>query len=104
MLLLFLISMSIFESQHALQGYENFVGTQATTDRMTYEVTDWSSHLAYLDTFDAQGTSIRYLDRGDRNGDVIVLLHGTPTNSWLWRKIVPGLLADGYRVIVPDMI
>ncbi|USN55142.1 MAG: alpha/beta fold hydrolase [Candidatus Peribacteria bacterium] len=45
-----------------------------------------------------------YLDRGVRDGPVILLLHGTPTNSWLWRYMVPLLLQQGYRVIAPDML
>jgi haloalkane dehalogenase len=42
-----------------------------------------------------------YHERGE--GDPIVLLHGNPTSSYLWRDVVPHLEASG-RCIVPDLI
>ncbi|PZD74071.1 Haloalkane dehalogenase [Acaryochloris thomasi RCC1774] len=45
--------------------------------------------------------NIHYLDEG--SGDPIVLLHGVPTSSYLWRDIIPELATRG-RVIVPDLI
>ena len=47
------------------------------------------------------GKRIAYLEEGD--GDPIVLLHGNPTSSFLWRNVVPELKSSG-RVIVPDLI
>ena len=47
------------------------------------------------------GKKIAYVDRGE--GDPIVLLHGNPTSSYLWRNIIPELEGSG-RVIVPDLI
>lgn len=45
---------------------------------------------------------IKYIDRGE--GEVILLLHGVPSSGWLYRKMMDGLVASGYRVIVPDML
>jgi len=42
-----------------------------------------------------------YIDEG--NGDPILLLHGAPSNSYLWRNIIP-YLSDNARVIAPDWI
>jgi haloalkane dehalogenase len=36
-------------------------------------------------------------------GDPIVLLHGNPTSSFLWRKVIPGMAGEG-RVLAPDLI
>ncbi|MEP1596502.1 MAG: haloalkane dehalogenase [Halieaceae bacterium] len=47
------------------------------------------------------GKQIAYLEEGV--GDPIVLLHGNPTSSFLWRNVVPELVESG-RVIVPDLI
>lgn len=47
------------------------------------------------------GRSIAYLEAG--SGDPIVLLHGNPTSSFLWRNIIPELERCG-RVIAPDLI
>ena len=45
---------------------------------------------------------MRFIDEGE--GIPIVLLHGVPTSGWLYRKMIPELAANGYRVIVPDML
>ena len=50
---------------------------------------------------EVNGKRIAYLEAGA--GDPIVLLHGNPTSSYLWRNIIPEL--EGYgRVIAPDLI
>ena len=50
---------------------------------------------------DVNGKRIAYLEAG--RGDPIVLLHGNPTSSYLWRNIIPTLEGCG-RVIAPDLI
>ncbi|MEP4148538.1 MAG: haloalkane dehalogenase [Halioglobus sp.] len=47
------------------------------------------------------GRQIAYVDVG--SGNPIVLLHGNPTSSFLWRNVIPQLEQSG-RVIVPDLI
>jgi len=44
---------------------------------------------------------IAYVDVGD--GDAIVLLHGNPTSSYLWRNVIPELAGCG-RILAPDLI
>ena len=51
-----------------------------------------------------EGYRVHYLDEGPANGEVILMLHGEPTWSYLYRKMVPILNAAGYRTIVPDLI
>lgn len=52
------------------------------------------------------GATVRmhYVDEGPRDGDVIVLLHGQPSWSFLYRNLISALAARGYRVIAPDLI
>jgi len=50
---------------------------------------------------EVNGKHIAYLEAGA--GDPIVLLHGNPTSSYLWRNIIPELERCG-RVIAPDLI
>ncbi len=50
---------------------------------------------------EVEGKRIAYVDVGE--GDPIVLLHGNPTSSYLWRNVIPELKGCG-RVIVPDLI
>ena len=47
---------------------------------------------------------VHYLDEGPRDGRVVLCLHGEPSWSFLYRKMVPVLSSNGYRVIVPDFI
>lgn len=48
-----------------------------------------------------RGQTMAYIDVGE--GDPIVLLHGNPTSSYLWRDVIPHL-ADLGRCIAPDLI
>ena len=50
-------------------------------------------------------TSLRmaYIDEGPRDAPVALCLHGEPTWSFLYRKMIPGFLDAGYRVVAPDM-
>jgi haloalkane dehalogenase len=50
---------------------------------------------------DLDGLRMHYLDEGA--GDPVLLLHGEPTWSFLWRKIIPPLAARA-RVVAPDLI
>ncbi len=50
---------------------------------------------------EVKGKQIAYIEEGQ--GDPIVLIHGNPTSSFLWRNIIPELIDYG-RVIVPDLI
>ncbi len=52
-------------------------------------------------TVKVHGLNIFYLESG--KGDPVVLLHGWPTSSYLWRNIIPSL-AKTRRVIAPDLI
>lgn len=47
------------------------------------------------------GKRIAYIEAGE--GDPIVLLHGNPTSSYLWRNVIPHLQGKG-RIIAPDLI
>lgn len=46
------------------------------------------------------GTRLHLLDEGE--GPPVLLLHGNPTWSYLWRDAIEPLLGAGYRVLVPD--
>ncbi len=50
------------------------------------------------------GLRIAYIDEGPRDATVVLLMHGEPTWSYLYRKMIPGLLAGGHRVIAPDLV
>ena len=47
---------------------------------------------------------MHYVDEGPREGAVVVFLHGNPTWSYDWRKIIPPTVEAGYRAIAFDMV
>lgn len=50
------------------------------------------------------GLRIAYIDEGPRDAPVVLLMHGEPSWSYLYRKMIPVLLAAGYRVVAPDLV
>lgn len=49
---------------------------------------------------EADGLRLAHIDEGD--GDPVVFVHGEPTWSFLWRKVIPPVLEAGHRCIAPD--
>jgi haloalkane dehalogenase len=47
---------------------------------------------------------VHYLDEGPADGEIVLMLHGEPSWSYLYRKMIPVLTKAGYRSIVPDLI
>src|SRR5262249_33900565 len=45
-----------------------------------------------------------YLDEGPSGAHPVLCLHGEPSWSYLYRKMIPVLLAAGHRVVAPDLI
>lgn len=50
------------------------------------------------------GLRIAYIDEGPRTAAPVLLMHGEPTWSYLYRKMIPVLVATGHRVIAPDLV
>ena len=60
----------------------------------------------YVEVKSDDGTALRvhYLDEGPERAAPIVLLHGNPSWSYLYRKLVPRFTAGGLRVLAPDLV
>jgi len=60
----------------------------------------------YTDIQHAPGVTLRiaHIDEGPRAAAPILLMHGEPTWSFLYRKIIAGLVARGHRAVAPDLI
>ena len=60
----------------------------------------------YVEIPDGEGGRLRihYVDEGPRDAVCAVLFHGEPTWSYLYRKMIPGLVTRGYRVLAPDLV
>lgn len=53
---------------------------------------------------DVGGLRIHYLDEGPRDAAPVLLLHGEPSWSYLYRTMIPVLTAAGHRCIAPDLV
>ncbi|MFK3796952.1 alpha/beta fold hydrolase [Pseudomonas sp. NPDC088444] len=51
---------------------------------------------------DVQGVKIFYREAGDPSKPTVLLMHGFPTSSFMYRELIPKL-ADRYHVVAPDM-
>jgi haloalkane dehalogenase len=60
----------------------------------------------YQDIADPTFGALRmhYVDEGPRDVPVALMLHGEPTWSYLYRKMIPPVAAAGYRAVAPDHI
>ena len=52
----------------------------------------------------ADNLRLHYVDHGPRNGQVVIMMHGEPSWSFLYRHMITAVAAAGYRVIAPDLI
>jgi len=72
-----------------------------TPDEQFIDLVDFPYEPNYVDL---DGLRMHYIDEGPKEGEVVLLLHGQPDWSYLYRKMIPIITAAGYRAIAPDMI
>lgn len=53
---------------------------------------------------EVEGLRVARVDEGDADAPAVLLLHGEPSWSYLYRKMIPALRAAGLRVIAPDLV
>jgi haloalkane dehalogenase len=78
-----------------------------TPDERFEGLSDFDFAPRYAEVTDptgGEGLRMAYLDEGPRDGHVVVVLHGEPSWSYLYRFMIPGLVAAGHRVVAPDLI
>lgn len=78
-----------------------------TPDAAFANIADYPFAPKYLDIQDAEtATSLRvhYIDEGPRDAPVVLMMHGEPSWSYLYRNMVGPVVAAGFRVVVPDLI
>lgn len=72
-----------------------------TPDERFEDLPDYAYGPNYVEV---DGLRMHVVDEGPRDGDPVLLLHGQPDWSYLYRKMIPPIVEAGYRVIAPDMI
>ncbi len=65
---------------------------------------DLAPHYFEVEAEDKSKLRVHYVDEGPRDGEIILCMHGQPSWSFLYRKMIPILTASGYRVLAPDLI
>lgn len=53
---------------------------------------------------EVDGLRIHYVDEGARDGQVVLMLHGEPSWSFLYRHMIPHFVAAGHRAVAPDLV
>jgi haloalkane dehalogenase len=82
------------------------VNVLRTPDERFADLPGYPFEPHYLDVPDGDGGTLRvhYLDEGPADGRPVLLLHGEPSWSYLYRKMIPVLTEAGLRAIAPDLV
>lgn len=96
-----LITISVFLNMAELSADEIAPGVFRTPDQYFDNLPDYPFQPNYLMI---DNLRMHYVDEGPATGPIVLLLHGEPSWSYLYRHMIPVLAASGYRVIAPDLI
>jgi haloalkane dehalogenase len=82
------------------------VKAQRTPDECFADLPGYPFAPHYSEVPDGEGGSLRihHLDEGPRDGEILLCMHGQPTWSYLYRKMIPVFVAAGFRVVAPDLV
>jgi len=77
-----------------------------TPDERFAAIPDFEYEPRYADIPSGDGGTLRvaWVEDGPADADPVLLLHGEPSWSFLYRRMIPTIAAAGHRVIAPDMV
>src|SRR5689334_16654654 len=77
-----------------------------TPDTRFAKLPDWpfAPHYEVVESSEGDNMRLAYVDEGPPKANPVLLMHGEPSWSYLYRKIIPPLVAEGHRVVAPDLI
>ena len=77
-----------------------------TPDERFADLPDFPFEPHYVTVADGEGGELRvhYLDEGPADAAPVLLMHGEPSWCYLYRHMIPVLVAAGHRVVAPDLI
>lgn len=80
--------------------------TLRTADDRFADLPDYAFTPHYVDIADGDGATLRvhYIDEGPPDSAPILLMHGEPSWSFLYRHMIPVLVAAGHRCVAPDLV
>lgn len=85
-----------------LRRYRPAMETLRTPDDRFTDLPGFRYEPTYVQTSD--GLRVALIDEGPRDGQVLLLMHGEPTWSFLYRKMIGPLVEAGFRVVAPDLV
>jgi haloalkane dehalogenase len=77
-----------------------------TPDERFHHLPGYPFEPNYVEIPDGEGGILRihYVDEGPKDAEAVLLLHGEPTWSYLYRKMIPIFIQAGYRTVAPDLV
>lgn len=77
-----------------------------TPDERFANLPGWTFDPHFVELADGEGGSLRmhYVDEGPSDAAPVLMLHGEPSWSYLYRKMIPGIVSANYRAVAPDLI
>jgi haloalkane dehalogenase len=77
-----------------------------TPDERFAGLPDFPFEARYVEVDDQDGGRLRvaYVEAGPDDGETVLLLHGEPSWSFLYRRMIPVLAESGLRVVAPDLV
>lgn len=97
------MSIASFRCQCSGGCYGSFMDYLRTPDQSFENLQGYPFSPNYLE-IDSSGMRMHYVEEGPESGKTVLLLHGEPSWSYLYRKMIPPLAHAGFRVIAPDLI
>jgi len=64
----------------------------------------FAPHYVEIPSGDGARLRVHYVDEGPADADPVLCLHGEPSWSYLYRKMIPVITAAGHRVVAPDLV
>ncbi|MBK6637022.1 MAG: haloalkane dehalogenase [Rhodocyclaceae bacterium] len=64
----------------------------------------FAPHYVMVDDTEGGQLRMHYVDEGSPDAPVVLMLHGEPSWSYLYRKMIPSVVAAGFRAVAPDLI
>ncbi len=77
-----------------------------TPDERFENLPDFPFRPNYVNVPDGEGGSLRvhYVDEGPSSANPVLMMHGEPSWSYLYRKMIPIIVGAGYRTLAPDLV
>ena len=80
--------------------------TLRTPNKRFEGLTDFPFDQNYVEIPDGEGGRLRihYVDENPKGAETVLLMHGEPTWSFLYRKMIPIIVRAGHRAVAPDLV